>query len=317
MSLRFTLRQLEYLVAVGECGSIALAAERVNVSSPSISAAIAQLEAGFGLPLFVRKHAHGMSPTQGGRELIREATALLQAAGRMNDLASSLTGRIGGPLNVGCLLTFAQIIVPQLRRSFVDLHEAVEFRQFEYHQAALIDGLREARLDIALTYDLAIPADLEFIELAVLPPFVLVSKNHPLVHRPSVCASELVDHPLILLDLPLSSDYFLSFFDKAGVRPRIAERTRDMAVMQSLVANDFGYSIANLRPLSDRSPDGRFLHFIPLTGPVQPMRMGLLVAGGGTASLTVRAFIDHCRDYLTTRILPGLIVRPGGPRRDF
>ena len=44
MPLRFTLRQLEYLVAVGEAGSIAVAAERVNVSSPSISAAIVQLE---------------------------------------------------------------------------------------------------------------------------------------------------------------------------------------------------------------------------------------------------------------------------------
>ena len=56
-----------HLVAVGECGSIALASERVNVSSPSISAAISQLEAEFGLPLFVRKHAHGISLTQGGR----------------------------------------------------------------------------------------------------------------------------------------------------------------------------------------------------------------------------------------------------------
>jgi len=38
--LRFTLRQLEYFVAVCECGSIALASEKVHVSSPSISAAI-------------------------------------------------------------------------------------------------------------------------------------------------------------------------------------------------------------------------------------------------------------------------------------
>jgi len=46
MSLRFTLRQLEYFVAVGEAGSIALASDKVNVSSPSISAAIGQLEDG-------------------------------------------------------------------------------------------------------------------------------------------------------------------------------------------------------------------------------------------------------------------------------
>ena len=64
--LRFTLRQLEYFVAVGECGSIALASEKVNVSSPSISAAINQLEKEFGLPLFVRQHAQGLSLTLAG-----------------------------------------------------------------------------------------------------------------------------------------------------------------------------------------------------------------------------------------------------------
>lgn len=80
MPLRFTLRQLEYFVAVGECGSIALAAEKVNVSSPSISAAIAQLEAEFGLQLFVRRHAQGLSLTQGGMRFMDDARALLESA---------------------------------------------------------------------------------------------------------------------------------------------------------------------------------------------------------------------------------------------
>ncbi|MCE2494813.1 MAG: LysR family transcriptional regulator, partial [Alphaproteobacteria bacterium] len=52
MPLRFTFRQLEYVVAVGEAGSIAKAAKQVNVSPPSISASIAQLEAEFGVQLF-------------------------------------------------------------------------------------------------------------------------------------------------------------------------------------------------------------------------------------------------------------------------
>lgn len=309
MPLRFTLRQLEYLVAVGQCGSIALAAERLNVSSPSISSAITQLEAEFGVPVFVRKHAHGMSPTQGGRDLIRQAEEVLRAAARMSDVAGAVTGRVQGPLNVGCLLTFAQILVPQLRRSFLEAHPDVAFAQFELHQAGLIDGLREARLDVALTYDLAIPADLEFTAVGSLPPFALLPEDHPLADRPSVTAADLAAHPMVLLDLPLSSDYFLSFFDAAGLRPRIAERTRDMAVMQSLVANGFGYSIANVRPLSDRAPDGRRLAFVPLSGPVQPMRMGLLHASRAGTSRTIVAFIDHCRATLRDRLIPGLVVQ--------
>lgn len=310
MPLRFTLRQLEYLVAVGECGSIALAAERLNVSSPSISTAITQLEAEFGMPVFVRKHAHGMSPTQGGRELIHEAAALLAQANRLSDVAATITQTVRGPLKVGCLLTFAQVIVPQLRRSFLDRYPEVEFQQLEAHQAALIDGLREARLDVALTYDLAIPTDLEFVEVAVLPPFAMLSENHPLAGRHSLSAHDLAEYPMVLLDLPISVDYFLSFFARAGVRPRISERSRDLAVIQSLVANDFGYSIANLRPLSDRAPDGRALRFVPLSGPVQAMRLGVLFAGKTNASLTIRAFVDHCRTFLPEKLVPNLIVPP-------
>lgn len=59
MPLSYTLRQLEYFVAVGETGSIAAASQQVNVSSPSISAGISQLEDELGIKLFVRHHAQG------------------------------------------------------------------------------------------------------------------------------------------------------------------------------------------------------------------------------------------------------------------
>ena len=67
MVARFSLRQLEYMVAVGEAGSVLAASEKVNVSSSSISAAISQLEAELGVQLFVRQHAQGLSLTSGGQ----------------------------------------------------------------------------------------------------------------------------------------------------------------------------------------------------------------------------------------------------------
>ncbi len=303
MALRFTLRQMEYLVAVGDCGSIALAASRLNVSSPTISTAITKIEAEFGLPIFLRKHAQGMVATPAGQILIRDCAGVLQAAARLSDLAHQLTGRVGGRLNLGCLLTFAQILVPQLRRSFTGLFPEVSFAQFELHQAALIEGLRDARLDVALTYDLAIPSDLAFVPIAVLTPYVLVSPAHPLARFDKLCVADLCDFPMILLDLPLSSDYFLSFLNKTDFSPRIAERAKDMAVVQSLVANDFGYSIANIRPLSNRAPDGKPLRFIPLVGDVRPMQLGLLSGAGGDARKTLRAFSTHCQ-----QVIPGLLA---------
>ena len=77
---RFTFRQLEYLVAVGDTGSIARASENLNVSSPSISSAISQLEEELGISLFVRQHAQGLSTTKGGCRVIDQAKRVLKEA---------------------------------------------------------------------------------------------------------------------------------------------------------------------------------------------------------------------------------------------
>jgi DNA-binding transcriptional LysR family regulator len=306
MPLRFTLRQLEYLVAVAESGSVALAAERCHVSSPSISAAIAQLEQEFGLPLFIRRHAQGLSLTEGGRQFTEAARVVLAAGAALNDRAAELTGQVRGPLAVGCLLTFAQVVLPRLRRSFAEAHPEVEFRQSEHDHAALIEALRHARLDAALSYDLELPGDLNFVPLLPLAPYALLPEGHPLAGRAQVTAADLAPHPMVLLDLPYSADYFLSFFAAEGLRPQIAERTRDVGVMRAMVANGFGYSIANIRLGSDRAPDGRRLVFVPLVTPRAPMRMGLILPAVGPLRRAVAAFADHCRAVMTDDALPGL-----------
>ena len=306
MALRFTLRQLEYLVVVGDLGSIAQAADRLNVSSPTISTAIAQVEAAFGLTLFVRRHAQGLSLTQAGRQVAAQARSILAEAGRLVDLAAQIAGMVRGPLHAGCLLTFAQIVLPGLRRSFCDRYPEVSFHQSECHQSDLFQGLRDGTLDLALTYDLDIPSDLRFESLAVLPPCAVLSPDHPLAGLASVTATDLAPHPMVLLDLPVSVNYFRSFFAAEGVQPRIAERTRDLTVMHGLVANGFGYSIANIRPASDRAADGRPLVYVPLQGKVPPLRMGLVLPGGAGLSLTVQAFVDHARVTVLSGVTPGL-----------
>lgn len=306
MPTRYTLRQLEYFVAVGEAGSIALASARVNVSSPSISASISQLEREFGVPLFVRQHAQGLSLTQAGRVMLEQARVVLREADRLTDLAGDITGQVRGPLAIGCLLTFAQIVLPTVRRSFEAAYPEVQIRQVEMNQAEIYSGLRRADIDIALTYDLDIPTDLRFVTLAELPPYVMLGEGHPLAGRDGVSVEDLTGLPMVLLDLPFSSDYFLSFFLRQGTKPLIAERTRDMAVMRSLVANGYGYAIANIRPQHDRAPDGKPLIIVPLRGEVRPMRLGLLMAQDGEGASTVRAFIDHCTTLVRTQVLPGI-----------
>ncbi|WGW05944.1 LysR family transcriptional regulator [Tropicibacter oceani] len=305
MPLRFTLRQLEYFVAVGEMGSIALAAEKVNVSSPSISAAISQLEKEFGIPLFVRQHAQGLSLTQAGRQMLDQVRVVLREANIVLDLAGDISGEVRGALHIGCLVTFAQLVLPSLRRRFQAGFPEVRVRQSELNQAEIFSALRRAEIDVALTYDLQLPADLIFESLLELPPYVIVDVAHPLVGADEVTVADLADFPMVLLDLPYSSEYFLSFFAAAGITPNVAERTRDMAVMRSLVANGFGFSIANVPLTSNQSPDGKPLCYIPMRGAVRPMRMGLLMPTDAEQSSVIRAFVGHCKSDDQARAFPG------------
>jgi len=285
-------------VAVGEEGSIAKASDRVNVSSPSISAAMTQLEDELDIPLFVRKPAHGLTLTQAGRQFMEQARRVLQEASAMNALANEISGNVRGPLKVGCLLTFAQMFVPGLRRGFENAYPQVQVSQFELDQLAIFDQLRQAKIDLALTYDLDIPPDIKFAPLVELHPHVMVGISHPLAHLPTVSVDALASHPMVLLNLPHSVNYFRSLFAASSVEPKIVERTRDMAILRSLVANGFGYSFANLRPLNEMSPDGLPVKYIPLEEPVPKLNLGVAMIEGADRVLTVNAFVDHCRNFV-------------------
>lgn len=298
MATRFTIRQLEYFVAVGEAESIIKAAEQLNVSAPSISSAIAQLETELGLQLFVRRHSRGLTLTPGGRMVFREATRLLNMAESLRDVAADLAGTVRGQLTVGCFLTIAQILLPPLRMAFEQAYPEVRVRQFERNQGQLLDMLLGGEIDVALTYDMELSHDVSFETLVSVPAYVMLPRSHRMADRSQINIEELADEPMVLLDLPHSRDYFLSAFHNRGIRPNIRERASDVALMRSMVGNGFGYGIANMRPLNDFSPDGKPLVFLPLIGGPRPLSMGLALPNDTHRTQTLQAFIDHCRKFL-------------------
>ena len=306
MALRFTLRQLEYLVAVGEAGSIAQAAQAVNVSSPSISAAISQLEAEFGVQLFVRQHAQGLSLTPGGQRIFNEAKQILAGAAALTELAGDIGQNPRGPLNLGCLVTVAPLLSAALRRGFEAAFPEAHVTLFEAHQARLLDMLRRAEIDVAITYDLAIPTDMAFTGLAELPPCVMIAAGHPLARRPSLALAELADEPMVLLDLPLSREYFLSMFHAEGLRPGIAARSGDFSLLRSLVANGFGYALVNFRTRLRQAPDGGALAFVPLEGAHRPLALGLATMRSAHTPRVLAAFCEHVAARIGAGDIPGM-----------
>ena len=314
MPLRFTLRQLEYFVAVGESGSIAEAAERVNVSSPSLSTAISQLESEFGVQLFIRQHAQGLSLTPGGRRFYAAAKAVLERGAALHDVASDISEQVRGPIHVGCLVTVAPFVLPEIRKGFEDANPEVDFRQQEAHQGELIRMLRRADIDVALTYDLDIPQDVQFEPLLSLPPHAVFSPDHPLAKRKTVTLKALAEQPLILLDLPASGDYFMSLFQAAGLQPTVLERTAHLPMVRSMVANGFGYGLLNVPSMNADAPDGKPLCYVPIRDETRPMQLGLATMVSERKPRVLTAFADHCRARITQVSAPGMTLLKGNVR---
>lgn len=306
MILRITLRQLEYFVAAGEEGSIIGAAEKISVSPPSISMAVSSLEREFGVQLFVRRHAQGLSLTFAGRSLLEHSRQLLAQAQSLSSAAFDLGAQVRGQLKVGCLVTLAPMILSELVHGFLQAYPLIEADVVEGDQERLLQLLLRGDLDVALAYDLQLHPSMRFRPLVCLPPHVLLGENHPLAKRPFLSLRELAELDFLLLDLPLSSEYFLSLFRVAGVEPRIRYRCSSLEVVRTMVANGHGYSLANVLPRSDQALDGRRTVRIPLVGVHRPVTIGLLSLAAARKSKLFLAFEAQCSDMITADHVPGM-----------
>ncbi|NNM71777.1 LysR family transcriptional regulator [Enterovirga aerilata] len=313
--MRYTFRQLEYFIAAGESGSITQASERVHISPPSISTAIAHLEKELGVKLFIRHHAQGLSLTPVGRDLLREAKKLIAQAEGLYAVASESDGQVRGRLSVGCMVTLAPMIAPELSHSFEAAFPATQIHHIEADQEQLLEGLRRSEIDLAITYDLDIPGDILFSPLAELPPHVVLSEAHPLAKHAALTLKDLESEPLILLDLPLSREYFLGLFMKEGVTPLIGRRSAHQEVVRTMVANGYGYSLFNVRPRSDFALDGRRLVRVRLAGDHRPMVVGTAIPKELQPSRLIRAFEAHCRSFISDSYISGMIA-PHFERRE-
>ncbi len=298
LSPRVTLRQLEYFVAAGEAGSIKLASQTINISQPSISTAISDLEMKLGVELFIRHHAQGIALTTEGRRLMAEARSLIQQASGLHQLAHELSTEMRGPLTVGALVTIAPVALPALIGSFQALHPKVHVTPAEVHQEALRDRLRHGEIDLAITYDLDLPPDIAFTPIVKLPPYAFVAETHRLAKRSRVKLEDLVGDGLVLLDLPLTREYFLSHFIHAGLTPRIAFRSGYPEVVRGMVANGLGYGLANMPLGTDRAADGKRFRVLELTGSYRPMTLGLARRGDAKGRRVVEAFAQHANAEL-------------------
>lgn len=313
----FTLKQLRYFVVAGDLSSVTRAAKRLHVSQPSISAAIQQVEETSGLQLFLRHHAQGLSLTPAGKQLLVRARQLLRDADGLERFAVSLGEEIGGELNLVAFPTFAPVFLPQLLRDYADRYPAVSLHCDEMSQVDIVQGLGKGDYELAFTYDLQVPEDIEFTPLYRFPPYAVVAASHPLARRDNISLQELAAFPMVMLDWPLSREYFLSIFSHQGLSPAVAHRARSMDMIRGLVANGLGFSLFNT-PLSALEPfEGGRLKALQIEDEAPPLSMGIACLGGLRLSPAAEAMLQLVRDAdamasTMVQLEPFSVEIPGG-----
>jgi len=304
--MKLSFRQLTYFIAAGETGSITLASKRANISQPAISTAISHIERELDVQLFLRHHAQGLSLTPAGRALLRDAKQLLKQAEGLYSAAADISHHMRGELSVGWFSTLAPIVMPELVGSFLKAFPETKIQSSESHQEGLLNSLRRAESEVAITYDLQISDDVAFLPLATLSPYALFAANHPLARERTVKLSQLASLPMVLLDMPMSREYFLALFVRERLEPNIVWSSAQFDVVRTMVANGLGYTLANVRPRADVALDGRRVHRVPLAGDSPPLRIGIATLKDLKKTCLVEAFERHCRELISETYIPGM-----------
>ncbi len=239
----FTLRQLQYAVAVADELSFRRAAARCRVAQPSLSAQIAQLEDALGARLFERDHKR-VFLTAAGRELIERARSLLVSADDLAQSAKRASDPLAGSLRVGVIPTISPyllpIAAPKLRARFPRL----KIVWWEDKTAVLVAALEMGELDAAL---LALDGTMSELahEVIAIDPFLLAMPHgHPLAvgHAPVANADLRRDDVLLLDDGHCFRDQALEVCSLA--RARESElRATSLATLVQMVAGGAGITL--------------------------------------------------------------------------
>lgn len=294
--LSLTLKQLRYATAAADAGNVTQAAENLHVSQPSISVAIAQVEAHYGRKLFVRRKGEGVALTSFGSAFMRDARALLDEAARLHRLGQAAEAA-SGAVALGCFTDLAPYYVPALISGFRKAMPAitVDFRDAGFD--VLAEQLGKVAIDLALTYDLGLGQGIERQTLIELSPYAMLPAHHPLARKPAVAMAELAQHPLILTDQALSWQHIVALFNGVGLEVDVAARASSFELQRSMVANGLGMAVAYTRPKSDRSYDGKKLAIKPISDRLPAQRILIAWAKGEALTPAARAL----RDFIKSR----------------
>lgn len=287
------LRHLRYFLAAAEGAHFRRAAESLNVSQPTLSHQIQQLETELGTALFdrvgrrVRLTPAGELFRDHARRVLRELEA---AQAGLDDLGGLARGR----LTVGAVQTVNAYLVPPVAAQFHAAHPGVLLRVEELSGAEVEAGVADGRLDLGVSFLLT-----ESDEVAVEPLFeeelvLVVPAGHRWAVRGRVRVADLAGQPLTLMPGPYCTRKLVDdTLRAAGVEPLVAIEVNSAEGTKAIVRRGGPPAVLPALALSDGA-DG--LCAVRLERPTPRRRVGLLTRRGTYPSRVRDVFAAVARE---------------------
>ncbi|MBA5777869.1 LysR family transcriptional regulator [Stappia sp. F7233] len=290
--MAFTLRQLQYFVAVAEQGTVSGAAQLLSISQSAVTEAIKELETDLGVTLFER-HSRGLNITHKGHQFLRHSTAILASVSDARRAFQEAEPAVEGRLNLGVTSLVAGYVLSDMlaryRRAFPSVEVSAIEDNGDYLEHLLIGG----ELDVAVMVisNLRDRMALESEILEVSPYRLWLPLSHRLVTQQSISLSDLSGEPLIMLTLDEIEEATGKLLGALGARPHVAFRTRSVEAVRSLVATGAGVALLPDLVYRPWSLEGDRIESRDVSGSLPVVQVGVVWRKGSALPRTAQDFL--------------------------
>jgi DNA-binding transcriptional LysR family regulator len=290
--MAFTIRQLQYFIAVAEEGTVSGAAQSLSISQSAVTDAIKELESDLGVTLFER-HRRGLNITHKGHQFYRHATRILASVSDARHSFSKDNSTTPGVLHLGVTSLVAGYVLSDLLARYRRAYPSVEVTAIEdngdYIEHLLVGG----ELDVAVMVisNLRDRTALQAEIFETSPYRLWLPLGHRLTGADIINIGDIAGEPLIMLTVDETEENTGKLLSALGAKPHVAFRTRSVEAVRSLVAT--GAGIALLPDLVYRpwSLEGDRIESRDISGSLPVVQVGMVWRRGSGLPQTARDFI--------------------------
>lgn len=139
-------REMTYITAVADMGSITAAAKKLYISQPSLSYIVSKVEQDVGVKLFERKN-YPLTLTYAGEKYVETARKILALNNNLRRELMDIAQGEKGQISFGIPTERAGYMLPEVMRRFHEKYPGVEIRLLEAKSDELLDRLQKDEIN--------------------------------------------------------------------------------------------------------------------------------------------------------------------------